>query len=101
MLTAITRYGVRIPPHTDEIIERCMSRGEVTDGPLIAEFERAPREFGARVQKTFAGLGTSAGELVAALENVAQLHRELVDRDAVTLLQHVDTDDVTVDRTDT
>src|SRR5712671_6331523 len=41
MLTAITRYGVRVPPHTDEIIERCTARGEVTQGPLIAEFERA------------------------------------------------------------
>ena len=29
MLTAITRYGVRVPPHTDEIIERCASRGEI------------------------------------------------------------------------
>ena len=41
MLTAITRYGVRVPPHTDEIIERCTARGEVTQGPLIDEFERA------------------------------------------------------------
>ena len=41
MLTAITRYGVRVPPHTDEIIERCASRGEITQGPLIAEFEQA------------------------------------------------------------
>ena len=31
---------------------------------------------------------------------VAQLHRELVDRHAVALLQHVDADDVAVDRTD-
>ena len=31
---------------------------------------------------------------------VAQLHRELVDRDAVALLEHVDADDVAVDRTD-
>src|SRR5262245_3782266 len=41
MLTAITRYGVRVPPHADEIIERCISKDEVTAGPLIAEFERA------------------------------------------------------------
>ena len=31
---------------------------------------------------------------------VVQLHRELVDRDAVTLLEHIDADDVAVDRTD-
>ena len=41
MLTAITRYGVRIPPHTDEIVERCTARGELVQGPLIEEFERA------------------------------------------------------------
>jgi len=41
MLTAITRYGVRIPPHTDEIVERCTARGELVQGPLIGEFERA------------------------------------------------------------
>src|ERR1041384_8361269 len=41
MLTAITRYGVRVPPHTDEIIERCLSRNQATNGALIAEFERA------------------------------------------------------------
>lgn len=45
----------------------------------VAGFERAPREFGARVQKTLAGLGSSAGELVAAVENIAQLHRETVE----------------------
>jgi hypothetical protein len=31
---------------------------------------------------------------------IAQLHCELVDRDTVSLLQHVDADDVAVDRTD-
>ena len=41
MLTAITRYGVRVPPHTDEIIERCTAKDEVTKGPLIQEFEHA------------------------------------------------------------
>jgi predicted nucleotidyltransferase len=45
----------------------------------IAEFERAPREFGPRVQKTFAHLGDSAAELVAAVESVAQLLRETID----------------------
>jgi len=44
----------------------------------IAEFERAPREFGPRVQKTLAHLGASPSELVAAVESVAQLVRETV-----------------------
>jgi hypothetical protein len=46
----------------------------------VAEFERAPPEFGLRVQRTLAQLGTSAGELVAAVECVAQLFRETVAR---------------------
>jgi predicted nucleotidyltransferase len=44
----------------------------------IAEFERAPREFGRRVQKTMAQLGGSPAELGAAVENVAQLLRETI-----------------------
>jgi predicted nucleotidyltransferase len=44
----------------------------------VAEFERAPREFGPRVQKTLAHLGTSAAELVAGVESVAQLFRETI-----------------------
>lgn len=44
----------------------------------IAEFERAPREFGLRVQQTLGRLGASAAELVAAVESVAQLFMETV-----------------------
>jgi len=44
----------------------------------VAEFERAPREFGPRVQQTLGRLGASAAELVAAVESVAQLFRETV-----------------------
>jgi predicted nucleotidyltransferase len=44
----------------------------------IAQFERAPREFGPRVQKTLGHLGASPAELVAAVENVAQLLRETI-----------------------
>jgi predicted nucleotidyltransferase len=44
----------------------------------VAEFERAPREFGPRVQKTLAHLGDSPAELRAAVESVAQLFRETV-----------------------
>lgn len=45
----------------------------------VAEFERAPREFGPRVQKTLAHLGASPAELGAAVGNVAQLVRETVE----------------------
>jgi predicted nucleotidyltransferase len=45
----------------------------------VAEFERAPREFGPRVQKTLAHLGATPGELVASVESVAQLLRETID----------------------
>jgi hypothetical protein len=44
----------------------------------VAEFERAPREFGPRVQKTLAHLGASPVELGAAVESVAQLLWETV-----------------------
>ncbi len=44
----------------------------------VAEFERAPREFGPRVQQTLGSLGASPAELVAAVESVAQLFRETV-----------------------
>jgi predicted nucleotidyltransferase len=45
----------------------------------VAEFKRAPQEFGARVQKTLAQLGDSAAELGAAVEDITQLHRETVE----------------------
>jgi len=45
----------------------------------VAEFDRAPRAFGERVQKKFAHLGTSAAELVGAVESIAQLLQETVE----------------------
>ena len=45
----------------------------------IAEFERAPREFGLRVQKTLSELGASAEGLVAAVETMSQMLRETVE----------------------
>jgi hypothetical protein len=45
----------------------------------VDEFERAPREFGPRVQKSLAHLGASPAELVAAVERVAQLLREIIE----------------------
>lgn len=44
-----------------------------------AEFERAPREFGSRVQQTFAHLSADPEELETAVESVLQLFRETVE----------------------
>jgi dTDP-4-amino-4,6-dideoxygalactose transaminase len=41
MLTAISRYGARVLPNTDEIIDRCRLRGTLVQGPEIEEFEVA------------------------------------------------------------
>ena len=41
MLTAISRYGARVLPDTEEIVARAKERGQLVEGPLIAEFERA------------------------------------------------------------
>ena len=40
MLTAISRYGARVLPNTEQIIAGCKARGEFIQGPQIAEFER-------------------------------------------------------------
>jgi predicted nucleotidyltransferase len=45
----------------------------------VAEFGRAPREFGPRVQNTLAHLGATPAELLAAVEGVARLLREAID----------------------
>src|SRR5262245_14520919 len=45
MLTAISRYGARVLPITEELVAGCKARGEFIQGPQIAEFEAA---FGAR-----------------------------------------------------
>jgi len=44
----------------------------------IAELERTPRGFRDRAQKTFAHLGTSASDLMAAVESVSQLLQETI-----------------------
>src|SRR5262249_12970215 len=41
MLTAISRYGARVLPETEEIVARTKSRGEFIQGPQIAQFEEA------------------------------------------------------------
>lgn len=44
MLTAISRYGARVVPNTQQIIAACQARGELIRGPRIEEFERAFEE---------------------------------------------------------
>ena len=41
MLTAVSRYGARVLPNTEQIIAGCRARGEFIQGPQLAEFERA------------------------------------------------------------
>jgi len=41
MRAAISRYGARVLPNTEEIVEACKARGEFVRGPQIAEFEAA------------------------------------------------------------
>ena len=38
MRAAISRYGARVLPNTEEIVEACKARGEFVQGPQIAEF---------------------------------------------------------------
>jgi len=45
----------------------------------VAEFERAPSEFGPRVQKMLADLGASPSELVAAVDGIDQLVQETIE----------------------
>ena len=40
MLTAISRYGARVLPNTEELVADCKARGEFIQGPHIARFER-------------------------------------------------------------
>jgi perosamine synthetase len=41
MLTAISRYGARVLPDTEQLVARVKARGEFIEGPQIARFERA------------------------------------------------------------
>src|SRR5262245_28469236 len=41
MLTAISRYGARVLPNTEQLVAACKARGELIQGPHIAEFEAA------------------------------------------------------------
>src|SRR5262249_26055459 len=39
MRAAISRYGARVFPETEDIVEACRQRGEFIQGPQIQEFE--------------------------------------------------------------
>src|SRR5918912_308128 len=41
MLTAISRYGARVLPNTEQIVAGRKARGEYIQGPHIAQFETA------------------------------------------------------------
>src|SRR5712671_2094143 len=41
MRAAISRYGARVFPETEDIVAGCKARGEFIQGPQIAEFEHA------------------------------------------------------------
>ena len=39
MLSAISRYGARVLPNTEQIVAGCKARGELIQGPQISQFE--------------------------------------------------------------
>jgi dTDP-4-amino-4,6-dideoxygalactose transaminase len=41
MLSAISRFGIRVAPGIDRVVEDCRTRGQLVQGPAIAEFEAA------------------------------------------------------------
>ena len=41
MLTAVSRYGARVHPTTQQIVAACRERGEFIRGPQVAAFEQA------------------------------------------------------------
>jgi perosamine synthetase len=59
MLSAIPRYGARVVPNTIQTIEAAQARGQLIEGPQIAEFERA---FAERVGARHA-IATSYGRM--------------------------------------
>ncbi len=57
MLTAVSRYGARVHPTTQQIVAACRERGEFIRGPQVAAFEQA---FAARLGANHA-IGASYG----------------------------------------
>lgn len=58
-MTAIPRFGARVPPETARIIAACRDRGELVRGPAIAELER---RFAARLGAE-PGIATANGRM--------------------------------------
>jgi len=61
MLSAVCRYGARFVPGLDAIVEECRRRGQLVEGPRLAEFEQ---EFGRRLGGGRA-VATSYGRMAA------------------------------------
>jgi len=59
VLSAIPRYGARIIPNTEQTIAAARARGQLVEGPHIAEFEKA---FAARMGASHA-VATSYGHM--------------------------------------
>ncbi len=59
MVNAISRYGVRVVPGTEELVADLDRRGQLVEGPQVAEFQAA---FAARVGAT-AAVATSYGRM--------------------------------------
>jgi perosamine synthetase len=59
MLSAVSRYGVRVIPNTMQLIDDLEARGELIEGPHIARFEQA---FAARIGDVRA-VSTSYGRM--------------------------------------
>ena len=57
MLTAVSRYGARVHPTTQQVVAACRERGEFIKGPQVAAFEQA---FAARLGANHA-IGASYG----------------------------------------
>src|SRR5438874_6149086 len=60
MRAAISRYGARVFPETEDVVAGCKARGEFIQGPQIAEFERAFEERAGRGTAIAAGYGRIA-----------------------------------------
>jgi dTDP-4-amino-4,6-dideoxygalactose transaminase len=60
VLRAIPRYGARVPPELGAVVAACRARGELVQGPHIADFERA---FAARLGIDVPGIATSYGRM--------------------------------------
>jgi perosamine synthetase len=60
MLTAIPRYGARVIPNTEQTIKALRARGELVQGPAIAEFERRFADYCGVSSATTASFGRMA-----------------------------------------